>query len=61
MPQTFSILTLVLVPTPSISKIKVAFGHKLLYKVRVIFGEISLKLRQTNWDVARNNANIVCL
>jgi hypothetical protein len=40
-------------------KIKVTFGHKLRYKIKVLFGEISLKLRQTNWNVARNNANIV--
>ena len=24
-----------------------------------MFGEISLKLRQTNWNVARNNVNVV--
>ena len=29
------------------------------YKIKVTFGEISLKLRQTNWDVARNNVNVV--
>jgi hypothetical protein len=40
-------------------KIKVTFGHKLRYKIKVPFGEISLKLRQTNWNVARNNVNVV--
>jgi hypothetical protein len=40
-------------------KIKVMFGHKLHYKIKVMFGEISLKLRQTNWNVARNNVNVV--
>ena len=38
---------------------KVTFGHKLRYKIKVTFGEISLKLRQTNWNVARNNVNVV--
>ena len=36
--------------TPSISKIKVTFGHKLRYEIKVTFGEISHKLRQTNWN-----------
>jgi hypothetical protein len=40
-------------------KIKNMFGHKLRYKIKVTFGEISLKLRQTNWNVARNNVNVV--
>ena len=40
-------------------KIKVTFGHKLRYEIKVTFGEISLKLRQTNWNVARNNVNVV--
>jgi hypothetical protein len=31
------------------------FGHKLRYKIKVTFGEIALKLRQTNWNVAENN------
>jgi hypothetical protein len=35
------------------------FGHKLRYKIKVTFGEISLKLRQTNWNVAKNNVNVV--
>jgi hypothetical protein len=40
-------------------KIKVAFGHKLCYKIKVTFGEISLKLCQTHWNVAKNNVNVV--
>ena len=40
-------------------KIKVTFGHKLRYETKVMFGEISLKLRQTNWNVAKNNVNVV--
>jgi hypothetical protein len=35
------------------------FGHKLRYEIKITFGEISLKLRQTNWDVARNNVVVV--
>jgi hypothetical protein len=38
-------------------KIKVMFGHKLRYGIKVMFGEISLKLCQTNWNVARINVN----
>jgi len=38
---------------------KVAFGHKQRYEIKIPFGEISLKLRQTNWDVARTNVNVV--
>jgi hypothetical protein len=34
------------------------FGHKLRYKINVTFGEISLKLCQTNWNVAIINVNI---
>ena len=40
-------------------KKKVTFGHKLHYKIKVMFGEISLQLYQTNWNVARNNVNVV--
>ena len=40
-------------------KTKVMFGHKLRYEIKVTFGEISLKLRQTNWNVAKNNVNVV--
>jgi hypothetical protein len=28
-------------------------------KLKLSFGEISLKLRRTNWNVARNNVNVV--
>jgi hypothetical protein len=34
------------------------FGHKLRYEIKVMCGEISLKLRQTNWNVARNNVSV---
>ena len=41
-------------------KIKVTLGHKLRYERKVTFGEISLKLRQTNWNVAiLNNVKIM--
>ena len=40
-------------------KIKVSFRHKWHYKIKVMFGEISLKFRQTNWNVAGNNVNVV--
>jgi hypothetical protein len=40
-------------------KIKVTFGHDLRYNLKVMFGEISLKLRQTHWNVARNDVNVV--
>ena len=40
-------------------KIKVMFGHKLRYEIKVTFGDISLKLHQTNWNVARININVV--
>jgi hypothetical protein len=35
------------------------FGHNLRYKTKGTFGEISLKLRQTNWNVAKNYVNVV--
>ena len=35
------------------------FGHKLHYKIKVMFGEISLELRQTNRNVAKINVNVV--
>ena len=35
------------------------FGHKLRYKIKVTFGEISLKLHQTNWNVVRIDVNVV--
>ena len=31
----------------------------LRFKIKVTFGEISLKLHQMNWNVARNNVNVV--
>jgi len=40
-------------------QIKVTFGHKMRYKIRVTFGETSLKLYQTNWNVARFIVNVV--
>jgi hypothetical protein len=40
-------------------KIQVTFGHKLRYKIKFSFGEISFKLCQTNWNVAINNVNVV--
>ena len=40
-------------------KIKVTFGHRMRYETKVTFGEFSLKLRQTNWNVAINNVNVV--
>ena len=40
-------------------KIKVMFGHKLCYEIKVTFGEVSLKLCRMNWNVARNNVNVV--
>ena len=33
-------------------KTKFTFGQKLCYEIKVPFGEMSLKLCQTNWDVA---------
>jgi hypothetical protein len=40
-------------------KTKATFGHNLRYKTKGTFGEISLKLCQTNWNVARINVNVV--
>jgi hypothetical protein len=40
-------------------KIKVMFGQKLRYEIKVTCGEISLKLRQTNENVAKNNVSVV--
>jgi hypothetical protein len=40
-------------------KTKVTFGHNLRYETKGMFGEISLKLPQSNWNVARNNLNVV--
>ena len=33
--------------------------YSLFFKIKVTFGEISLKLRQTNWNVARIDVNVV--
>jgi hypothetical protein len=35
------------------------FGHKLRYKIKVVLGKTSLKLHQMNWNVAKNNVNVV--
>jgi hypothetical protein len=35
------------------------FIHNLRYETKGTFGEISLKRRQTNWNVARINVNVV--
>ena len=40
-------------------KIKVTFGHKLRYAIKVRFAEICLKLRPMNWNVVRNHVNVV--
>jgi hypothetical protein len=40
-------------------KTKVTFGHNLRYETKGTFREISLKLRQTNWNVAIINVNVV--
>ena len=38
---------------------KSSFEHKLHYEIKVTFGESSLKLRQTNWNVVGINVNVV--
>jgi hypothetical protein len=40
-------------------KTKLTFEHNLRYETKHTFGETSLKLRQTNWNVARINVNVV--
>jgi hypothetical protein len=35
------------------------FGHKLHYEIRVTFREISLKHCQMNYNVVKNNVNVV--
>ena len=40
-------------------KIKVSFGHKLRYKIKVKLGENSVKLCPTNWNVVKNNVNVL--
>jgi hypothetical protein len=37
----------------------ITISYSLHFKIKVMFGEISLKLRQTNWNVARINVNVV--
>ena len=37
------------------------FEHELCYKIKDTFGEISLKLCQTNWNVARNNEMLLLM
>ena len=32
--------------------------YSLRFKIKVMFGEISLKLCQMNWNVAKNNVNV---
>jgi hypothetical protein len=39
--------------------IKVMFGHKLHHAIKVMFGEFFLKIRQTDWNVAKNIVNVV--
>jgi hypothetical protein len=41
------------------SKMKVMFGSKLRYEIKGTFGETSLKLRPTYWNVARIGVNVV--
>ena len=38
---------------------KVTFGHKIRYEINVTFGEISIRLHQTTWNVVKNNVNVV--
>jgi hypothetical protein len=40
-------------------KIRFTVGHNMRFEIEVMFGEISLILCQTNWNVAINNVNIV--
>jgi hypothetical protein len=40
-------------------KIKVTFGFKLYYEIKVTFGEFFLKLCQVNWNVIGNNVSVV--
>jgi hypothetical protein len=35
------------------------FGHNLRYEIKVMFGAVPLKLRQMNYNVAKNNVNVV--
>jgi hypothetical protein len=40
-------------------KIKVTFGHKSRYEIKITLGEISLKLCQANWNVAKITGSVV--
>jgi hypothetical protein len=40
-------------------KTKFTFGHNLRYETKGTFGGTSLKFRQTNWNVAKINVNVV--
>ena len=33
--------------------------YSLCFQIKITFSEISLKVRQTNWNVAKNNVNVV--
>jgi hypothetical protein len=57
--KTNSLVALKLIAYSLRFKINVTFAHKLRYEIKVTFGEISLKLRQMNWNVARINVNVV--
>ena len=48
-----------LILPPFQNKLFVTFGHKLRYEIKITFGENSLKLRQTNRNVATINVNVV--
>jgi hypothetical protein len=45
--------------TPSVSKQKLRLDIICVTKQKGTFGEISLKLRQMNWNVVRINVNVV--
>ena len=45
--------------TPSGAKKKLPLDISYVTKKKVMFGEIYLKLRQTNWNVAKNGVNVV--
>jgi hypothetical protein len=49
----------ILLKHPRCFKIRFTFGHKLHYEIKATFGEISLKLRQTDWNASRINVNVV--
>jgi hypothetical protein len=51
--------THMMIHTPCVSKLKNTFGQNMHDKIKVTFGEISLKLCQTNRTLAINNVNFV--